>query len=717
MLNKLFFKASIICTFIMFACGGINAFSHYADFKSGINLDKTYQQENDTNSQDSIPIGYDLKEIIVEGDNYFKIDDGISYIPDKRAKKASYSGVSLLTMMAIPSLIVDPSNNNVTTSSGENVSFFIDFIPASSNDINGIRPQDVKTIEILEYPRNPKFNGAKHVINYIMVKYEYGGYTKLDGAQTVIANTGEYSLRSKMQYKKMTYDFGAGIKYYNDAHYGTNQTINYKFPDYLLTKNDSTIDGEKNTNSYYFTGRAIYSWGNNHVSNVIGYATSRVPSELNKSTESVFPSIYPDTNSETKSDTDNKSVSWQGDYFFDLNNGFSLMLNPSLSYADNYFNYRYLSEGDNLINMAKEKIIAIMFAPTLYKQFGRHSLGLQGLFSYQGNRIDYSGSHISKMESDQYGYGGNIIGNFYFSNLQLEGNIGVFGNNITYGELKNNQPSISMFIYGRYPLPKNIQLSATTEMAYLSTGMSYRSPHLTISNLIDATQGNPNLKYTRYNSFSLRCQQNVSLIFSFNAFIKWEGEAKPINLLYTPATIDNRMIMVKSFVNGGYLSHLQYGANFSLNIFSRALRITTGITGNNTRRHGKNYQKCDYLKINATATYLYKNVYATFGWRNKSKSLTGELYSEAPEYYNLTVGYGNGNFNARITASNFISSSWESNVVRTIAENYNNISTMYNSWYHRQFTVSLTYSFGYGKKIQRGNEIGQTNSSESAILK
>ena len=172
-------------------------------------------------------VGTTLDEVVVQGRTQRIVKYGVEYTPDKRMKRQAADASKLLQAMQIPQLVVNPISKGITTLSGKSVSMFIDYVPATDDDLSGLRPEDVLRVEVLDYPEDPRFNSAQHVVNFIMHKYEWGGYTKLSGrAWFLEENRGNANVYSKYVRKRWTLDASAGgtLAYGNQAR-GHNEEI------------------------------------------------------------------------------------------------------------------------------------------------------------------------------------------------------------------------------------------------------------------------------------------------------------------------------------------------------------------------------------------------------------------------------------------------------------------------------------------------------------
>ena len=104
----------------------------------------------------------ELKELVIEGQLQRTSATVSTYLPTKRQRNSAQNGPELLNHMAIPQLGL-VSGYNVTTNSGQKVDLYIDFVPASEQDLNGMRMADVKKVEYYDFPTDPRFQGSQHV--------------------------------------------------------------------------------------------------------------------------------------------------------------------------------------------------------------------------------------------------------------------------------------------------------------------------------------------------------------------------------------------------------------------------------------------------------------------------------------------------------------------------------------------------------------------------
>ena len=177
----------------------------------------------------------ELNEVVVEAQRQ-RIEANVStYIPASNQKNAAQNAVSLLAHMAIPQIEVDPVNFAVKNAQGQEVSLFIDYLPATKDDLQGMRTQDIRRVEYYLHPVDARFQGAKYAINFVMHKYEWGGYTKINADKWFGVNRTEGSVYSKIAYKRMTFDLFADEIYLTNRHCGQKSVETFNFTDLYLS--------------------------------------------------------------------------------------------------------------------------------------------------------------------------------------------------------------------------------------------------------------------------------------------------------------------------------------------------------------------------------------------------------------------------------------------------------------------------------------------------
>ncbi len=234
---------------------------------SCIGYKTTYRRLTDFNAGDIImPINaVSLQQVQVEGQMASAYTDRTVYLPSQRQKNAAQNAIDLLRLMAIPQIQINPIDNSVKDNGGGEVSIFFNYMPASQEDIEGLRTADVRRVEYLEFPTDPRFRGAQRVINIIVQEYTYGGYTKLTTNENfLIGFSSRNNIFSKFSFKKMTYDLYIGANNWDNHHIGNTVKGIYSLKDangfdYKLTRTEKHNGSHYKQNEHPVTFRATYS--------------------------------------------------------------------------------------------------------------------------------------------------------------------------------------------------------------------------------------------------------------------------------------------------------------------------------------------------------------------------------------------------------------------------------------------------------------------------
>ncbi|MDE5807232.1 MAG: hypothetical protein K2H76_03885, partial [Muribaculaceae bacterium] len=277
--------------------------------KSGIRVERGVSSARNA-AQDST-MTTDLNEVVVESRNASLSARGASYIPSARQKNIASDGYSLLLHMAIPQLNVNPASDAVTTATGKSVAIFIDFVRASAEDVQGMLTTDVKRVEYLVYPQDPRFHGAEFVVNFIMQKYEWGGYTKLTASGCIEETQIGGRVYSKMKYKRMTFDLSAADSFSSNSRTGTDMTEVFTLnnqqagSEQEILRETNTLSSKRKNNAGNVSFRSLYSSDHLTLSNTVAYVGSRTPTNDSESEVSYPTGGFPYSNTAVKSSGDN----------------------------------------------------------------------------------------------------------------------------------------------------------------------------------------------------------------------------------------------------------------------------------------------------------------------------------------------------------------------------------------------------------------------------
>jgi len=312
-------------------------------------------QEEDEDSLKTIQ----LKDVVVEAELQKTSATVSTYIPTIKQKNASQSGTDLLNRMAIPQLTLG-TDASINTIDNQHVDMFIDGLPASADDLRNMRVTDVKRVEYYDYPVNPKFLGKPHVVNFIMKKYEYGGYSKASMFERFIANNGQLNLFGKIQSEKLTFDLGLGASYNNSTHdfeenYETIRLSQDNGTEFVLRRTETVTASDKRNKLFWPTLRLVYNTDKITISNTIGAVFDHTPT--NDQTGSVSLNSddgYSSNDFDVTSSTYQNTFSYTGNWYFMLGKRSSINFNPTYSYTHSRQSNWYKEGITELPNFAKD---------------------------------------------------------------------------------------------------------------------------------------------------------------------------------------------------------------------------------------------------------------------------------------------------------------------------------------------------------------------------
>lgn len=668
----------------------------------------------------------ELDEIVVEASNQRINAEVSTYIPVSRQKNAAQNAVSLLSMMSIPQISVDPATQAVQTAHGQNVSIFIDYLPATAEDLSGMKTQDVKKVEYLTHPSDARFQGAKYVINFVMQKYEWGGYTKLTADKSFGVNRTEGSVYSKMKYKRMTFDIFADEKYLANSHIGQNSVEYFKFTDLYddgprnITKSSETKSSLYRNNSNDISFRAYYNTEKFQFSNRIAYSLSNTPHNDMHNILSYSPELLPMSESFTDASSRNWALTYNGSYFFLLSKLAALNLDANYTYGSNKSDSHYSVPDDlYIVNNAHENVhkfdvyLHLNWSPNEANQFFTN-VGVEQSW----NIIDYFGNSPSKQN---YHVGVYFLSQNYQhifnENWNVGGSLGrIWETNRISGVVADNNFPQTNINATWSPNEKN-QLYLTANYGSMCPDASQKSPNMLQQDELMWYRGTPELKDYKYT--------NALLSYTWLPNNKWQLSAdgyfglikNRCVTLYSP-TGPNGTMLRQYFNSGNYYSDYigisATGKFFNGKLIAKLrpqfwIRKTTGDYAWSNNQ----------LTCTAQLTYYLGNFYF-FGWYmtpSKYQQTHSGIISRTPSKYQIAVGWGKGAWNIKASAFNFANTSWKTYEESLTSAYYSFDRTNLGIQLHAQYYVSATYTIGYGKKVQRENETSGAGTAESAILK
>ena len=661
------------------------------------------------------PSTYLLKNVIVNGENIIRKDDRTMYLPTKKQTNSANSGIGLLYNLMIPELQVDNMDEKVTTNDNQSVTLCIDERKTDIKEVSQLRPRDVARVEFQNYPTTGIFAGERAVINFVMKKYETGGYVDVRSDNRVIYSQGSLDAKLNIDHKKMNYTVLAGTTYDDDRKIGSDKTETFGFSDGQIVRKEQFVSGKLKKELNYGLGRIEYKDKTVQLWSECGFLWTQNPLHRGIYNTSYEPQIL--SSAVTTNDEYTKSAKPYAEISFTKKYSDNERFNADIeyTYAHNDYN-RTNIEGSYtpIVNNSKEDYHDVT-ATIVYSKTFKHgnSIKVAGAEFFKNSIGDYSGtnaSHQNLTTSETLGFFSYTQG--IGKDLQLMGRLG-----FDYTVYKLNGNNHHTFFNPRanlhvdYNINKKSSLYIGVNYGNSYPELSYTSEVVQKVNPLMTLKGNPDLEIVKY----LGGDINYSLTLgndNLAAYSHW------ICCLNNPADLylENSHNMIHTYTSDCNFYWLEHGIYNTIYMMDKSLQLKTGITFNQTFVTHECAAHNNWFYADVNLSYMTGDF--SFGTRYTSKKRylsngTPYGFHEINQDYGLWATYSHNGFYA------------EAGVRRPFNSKYTR------SWYDfgtYSFTekdysdavgpfayLKLSYTFDFGRKVTK-NDVDIDRTTNSGML-
>lgn len=666
-----------------------------------------------------------LSAVSVEADNTSLASDKNIYIPTARQKNAAQDATDLLRRMAIPQLVINPADNSVKDVFGNDVKVFINYQLSASDELKGMKMTDVRKIEYLEFPTDPRFRGESRVVNFIVQEYEYGGYTKANESfRTLNGTFNNTSVFSRFTYKKMTYDVYAESDNQNYHHAGSDNMAVYKLENnsepLTVNRKESFKESETRSNQIPVTFRATYNTPRFTARNTLSFTHFSSPEQ--QTTGDFEVNIHPEDNfTYTRSNPNrNNTVSYNSNFWGLIGSNALFDITPSFchTHRNNTSFYESILIQSPILNHITENTYNWGLQATGRMVFAQKNQ--LSLFVGAGQyffKLDYHGSNNARDSYSSSYVAADVRYRYQTKKVSVTTFVGFSIEHNSMNNITTNDASPRAGVNFWMSLNKKSQLSGYLSYQTTTPDISMKANDIVQSNEYMYLTANPNLKNWRNLNSNIAYNWYHNNSFSLAAFAGYDRIFNRVATVYR--LYNNGAALLRSYVNDGSFIHYYLGVSANYKMFNNSLQLYANLTQNAYDITGAYKDSCYPFRVQLQAVYYWKSFSILASWGNPQRTLTenSNYIIRGRNFHMLSVGWGNGIWNVNLSAKNIFNKGWQSGTWQKNSPLYSERQQFYNPSSHASISLSVTYTIGYGKKIQRGNEVSGQGSTPSAIVR
>lgn len=665
-----------------------------------------------------------LAQANVEGSAITLATDRTIYRPTQRQKQASQTAIDLLARLSSPQLEVIPRDGIVKAFDGRKASIYIDYQPATDADLRGMNMADVRRVEILDNPSDPRFSANPFVVNFIMQQYVYGGYTKAYLGQSFVYNGTEASLTSRMQYKSMQYDVHATTYHSSSTRDLRDEQETYRLlqPDgevRTIERNTQQTSGRYVYRTYAAAFKATYRSDRITAASTLTGNITRTPHSDYSAIATYSPAagIAPSA-IERLLNRRSHYVDYKGAYYFGFSDADALNLTPSYTHTRTAQNSVMAEQNsrsytNTATDLSDNAYVRLNYTHNFTKA---STLGAALNANHTSSRTTYGGTADTTDRARLTDLDVGLSYTHNFPKWYVNGSLSWKWTWLGVNDVHEFQQRPTANVYAQYSPSSKHRISLRANYEQMPPGLQHRSDVVVRDSRFYAYTGNPSLRSTGWFDATLSYTFIARKNFSIGAQTAYLRAFKRYAFFYE-STPDMIVRTIRQPLGSYWIANA--GLNASLSLFDRKLQIS-GAGFFNHYHSGEPYSFDRESLRGWASAYFYAGRFS-FGAsvRSSLKEPTGFMtgsWMTVPSSHSLSAGWSNAGLNIEIAIHNF--ARWNYHGIREHLQSqyFDKSYTSTNSYYHAGGSISLTYTIGYGKKVNRGDDLGAYGNSTNAIL-
>ena len=645
-----------------------------------------------------------LGELTVQAENIVKVDRQI-YFPSSEAIKNSFTSIELLSKLMLPDLLIDSSNNTISSLNNQSIQLRINGVEVTINDVTALSPDRVQKIEYIDMP-GVRYAGAGRVINIVTKRIESGMATSgtLRTALTTPYTSDQINFKYNHKLSELSFSYNYFYSNFNNTYQNDLMTID--LPDQKLTLVKEGIKAPQKSLSHETA--LTYNWRNNNgtiFNAVLRNSWARPRQAMRQSVADQINSQYYYYSLYTKDHTYTPSLNMYFEYPIDKKQ--TIIANAIGTYIDTDFkrdskersasedvqrDFSYSTEGE------KQTYQGELIYENKFSQKAAMTVGVNYKWSHAKNV--YSETVTNKMNtSDLYGY------------AQLQGSVKKFsyqvGVGMTRQTFEEDKYQYDKFLFRpqltlAYNLLSNLTVRYNGSMMPGLPNLSQTSEFEQWQNGYELVVGNPDLKpfQVYYNQFSLdwrmrRVNLSASVYYQYN-------KDDIFNSIYRRNDGDHYYIEYHSENQKDY-QQIQPRINLSWQIIKDHLSITTYGILNRYLVHGNNFTHCKSSFIfGGQFEGNYKNWSLTASYRTKSKWQLAETLDKVAPTANISLRYRYNSWQLGIDMQNVFMPDGRPNKSETVSQYIYKYSESFVRNEGNMLRFSLSWNLDSGRKYNAG---------------